>query len=156
MKENDLNRLLEKMRSFCAWRERSEIEVRNKLQTLNVNERQVGQVIKQLIDEDYLNEDRFVASFTGGRFRLKKWGKMKISHALRKHNIKEELIHNSLHDMIDEEVYVESMKQLAFKKYSSLSDKDAYTRKALTLRYMYQKGYEPNEVEKILQEFKLD
>lgn len=154
MKENDLAYLLEKMRSYCAWRERSEMEIRTKLQKWKVNGNQVDEVIRQLKDEDYLNENRFLASFTGGRFRLKKWGKIKISHELRKHNIKEEIIDHALNDVIDENAYFESMKELTTKKYLALAQKDAYQRKALTLRYMYQKGYDPADVEKIIHEIR--
>lgn len=152
MKESELTYYMEKMRSFCAWRERSEQEVRNKLQRWNVNDKPLEEIILQLKKEDYLNEERFVTSYTGGRFRLKKWGKIKITHALKKNNINEELIQDVLNSVIDEEDYFESMKLLTTKKYSSLSQKDTYQRRALTLRYMYQKGYDPNEVEKILQE----
>jgi regulatory protein len=152
MNESDLSYLMEKMRSYCAWRERSEQEIRKKLKKWNINEEEAKEVILRLKNEDYLNEQRFLISFTGSHFRLKKWGKIKISHALKNHNIKEELIENALNDVIDEENYYESMKKLTIKKYASLSHKDAYSRKALTLRYMYQKGFEPGEVEKIIQE----
>ncbi|HCM75832.1 MAG TPA: RecX family transcriptional regulator, partial [Cytophagales bacterium] len=69
---------LQKIYHYCAYQERSHKEVRNKLYDYGLWGSEVEDLLTRLITEDFLNEERFAKSFAGGKFRMKKWGRIKI------------------------------------------------------------------------------
>ena len=73
--------------NYCAYQERTQQEVRDKLYGIGLYSDEVEQVLAELITENYVNEERFAKSFAGGKFRLKQWGKKKIVYALKQRNI---------------------------------------------------------------------
>ena len=68
---------------YCAYQERSQQEVRDKLYSWGLHRNEVENIIVDLISEGYLKEERFAIAFSGGKFRMKKWGKIKIKLALK-------------------------------------------------------------------------
>ena len=79
---------LQKLRHYCAYQERCHAEVKEKLYSFGLRKQMVEESIAQLIEEDYLNEERFAIQFAGGKFRMKQWGRVKI-----KHELKQKLLH---------------------------------------------------------------
>jgi regulatory protein len=71
-----------KIQRYCAYQERSHKEVKNKLYEYGLYPGQVDELLSQLISEGFLNEERFAKAFAGGRFRMKKWGRLKIKNEL--------------------------------------------------------------------------
>lgn len=99
------------------------------------------EIIATLIEEDYLNEERFAKAFAGGKFRMKDWGRKKICYALKEKKVSEYNIRQAMKE-IDEEEYLKNLKELAEKKYESLKPEQYLVRKKKTIDYMIQKGYE--------------
>lgn len=77
----------QKIRHYCAYQERNHFEVKEKLFGFGLRKTDVDLLISRLIEEDYLNEARFAAQFAGGHFRLKKWGRVKITYELKQKRI---------------------------------------------------------------------
>lgn len=132
---------LQKLRQYCAYQERSHYEVQQKLYELGVRKAEHDEVIATLIEEDYLNEERFAIQFVGGKFRMKDWGRKKIYYALKEKKVSAYSIKKAL-AQIDEEAYLETLRELAEKKYESLKDEQYLLRKRKTIDYLLQKGYE--------------
>lgn len=132
---------LQKLRQYCAYQERSHYEVQQKLYELGVRKAEHDEIIATLIEEDYLNEERFAIQFVGGKFRMKDWGRKKIYYALKEKKVSEYSIKKAL-QQIDEEAYHEVLAELAQKKYESLKDEQWLVRKRKTIDYLLQKGYE--------------
>ena len=103
---------LQKLRHYCTYQERSHFEVKQKLRELGVKYSDQDEIIAMLIDEDYLNEERFAIQFAGGKFRMKEWGKKKILFALNEKRVSEYCIKKAL-SMIDEEDYEKILRKLA-------------------------------------------
>ena len=74
---------LQKVKQYCAYQERSHYEVQQKLYELGIRKQDHDEIISSLIEEDYLNEERFAKAFAGGKFRMKDWGRKKIYYALK-------------------------------------------------------------------------
>ncbi len=136
---------LQKLRQYCAYQERSHSEVQTKLYELGVRKAEHDEIIATLIEEDYLNEERFAIQFVGGKFRMKDWGRKKIYYALREKKVSEYSIKKAL-KQIDEDAYREVLQELAEKKYESLKNEQYLVRKRKTMDYLLQKGYEPELV----------
>jgi regulatory protein len=142
---------LQKLRHYCGYQERSHKEVKEKLYSLGLYKQDVEEAISKLIEEDYLNEERFAISFAGGHFRSKQWGRVKISYELRQKGVSVYCINRALKE-IGEDDYLETIRILVRKK-SELLTKDglnAFARHQKIMNYMMQKGFEPQMVQKEL------
>lgn len=140
-----------KAANFCAYRERTQQEVRNKLYQLGLHRDEVEGLIAELISENFINEERFAIAFAGGKFRMKRWGRIKIVSELKRRGLTEYCIRKALEE-IDEETYEATAKDLAEKKYLSLDETDQLKKKYKVMRYLYGKGYESPLVQKIADE----
>ena len=142
---------LQKIRHYCGYQERSHKEVKEKLYGFKLRKDVVEELLANLIEESYLNEERFAMQFAGGKFRMKQWGKIKIAHALKERGVSQYCINKAL-DEIDEEAYNEAVKKLAERKWASLKKE---TNKILRLQktklYLMQRGYERSFIERALQ-----
>ena len=143
----------QKLRSYCSYQERCHAEVKEKLYSLGLFKEDVELVLSQLIQENYLNEERFAGLFAGGKFRMKQWGKIKIKHELRQRRISDYCIKKALKE-IDENDYQRTLQKLAEAKWKSLkSERNVFVRKSKTMNYLLQKGYEPQLIKELLAKY---
>ncbi|MGE0588602.1 MAG: regulatory protein RecX [Cyclobacteriaceae bacterium] len=143
---------LQKIYHYCAYQERSHKEVRNKLYTYGLWRNQVEDLITRLITEGYLNEERFAKSFAGGKFRMKKWGKVKITRELEAHGLTQRCIRQGLNE-IDEQDYHRALEALITRKWDTIEEPNAFKKKDKVARYAIMKGYEPDLVWGIIRGF---
>lgn len=137
--------MLLKLSSYCAYQERAQSEVLQKLLDLGATDDQSQYIIQELISMNFINEERFARVFTMSKFRAKKWGKYKITTHLRSKNISQDIINNSLSE-IPESEYIECIVQLVQKKEKSLHREESFTKKRKILNYMLSKGFETDLV----------
>ncbi len=146
-----IEKATQKAKQFCAYQERNHDEVRQKLYTFGLYQDQVNAVLSQLIDENYLNEERYAIAFAGGRFRIKDWGRIKIKYELKKHQVSEYCIKQALLN-ISEEEYQQKIEKLATIKLKSLKgEKNEFIKKKKLQSYLMQKGYESYLINECLQ-----
>ncbi|MBP7554670.1 MAG: RecX family transcriptional regulator [Chitinophagaceae bacterium] len=136
---------LQKLKHYCAYQERSHSEVRDKLFNLGVWKKDHDAIIATLIEENYLNEERFAIAFAGGKFRMKQWGRVRIKYELKQRQVSDYSIRKALRQ-IEEPVYLQTLQQLATSKYALLKGDQYLVRKKKTIDYLIQKGYEPELV----------
>lgn len=143
---------LQKIYHYCAYQERSHKEVRNKLYGYGLWRNQVEDLVTRLITEGYLNEERFAKSFAGGKFRMKKWGKVKITRELEAQGLTPRCIRQGLNE-IDQSDYQRTLETLITKKWDATEESNAFKKKDKVARYAIMKGYEPDLVWGILREY---
>ncbi len=142
---------LQKLKHYCAYQERSHSEVKEKLYSLGVWKKEHDGIIAALIEGDYLNEERFAIAFSGGKFRIKHWGRVKIKYELKQKQVSEYSIKKAL-KQISEEDYFAVLKKLADEKYISLKNEQYLIRKKKTIDYLVQKGFEMELIKRVLHE----
>jgi len=140
-----------KIMAFCAYQERSPREVEFKLQQYNLPSPQIIEIIDFLINENFLNEERFAKSFCRGKFRLKKWGKRKIKYGLIEKGINEELIQKGLQE-IDPGEYIQTVREIVETKRDQYPGKNSRDLNNKIARFLSQKGYETDLIWQILNE----
>ncbi len=142
---------LQKARHYCGYQERSHQEVKDKLYGFGLHRAQVDELLSQLIEENYLNEERFAIQFAGGKFRMKQWGRVKIRYELKQRQVSEYNIKKAL-KQLEEEDYQAALEKLALKKWTSVKadHSNRFTRLAKTTDYLLQKGFEPELVRKVV------
>jgi regulatory protein len=141
---------LPKAKHYCAYQERCHSEVKDKLYGFGLNTKEVDQIISTLIEENYLNEERFAIQFAGGHFRSKKWGRVKIKYQLKQKQVSEYCIKKAL-KQIDEEEYLKTLQQLFDAKLKTLkSEKNIFIKKRKLQDHLLQKGFESDLIRALI------
>lgn len=109
----------------------------------------------QLIEEDYLNEERFAIQFAGGKFRMKQWGRVKIKHALKQKQVGDYCIKKALKEL-DAVDYEKTLHKLAKQKWGTIKGEEVnlFVKMAKTTDYLLQKGYELELVQQAVNQLK--
>ena len=130
-----------KAMKYCAYQERTQQEVRDKLYSYGLYPDAVEEVLTDLISEDFVNEERYAQSFARGKFRQNRWGRIKIKRELQQKQLSRYCVEKGLLE-IDPEAYEETFYKLMNDKWAALHQEEAYARKHKTVRYALGKGYE--------------
>ena len=146
---------LQKLRHYCAYQERCHAEVKEKLYSFGLRKQMVEESIAQLIEEDYLNEERFAIQFAGGKFRMKQWGRVKIKHALKQKQVSTYCINMAMKELNSDD-YEKTLHKLAKQKWDTVKGEgvNGFVKMAKTTDYLLQKGFEPELVRGAVNELK--
>lgn len=135
-----------KITSYCAYQERCQREVREKLHEKGIFGNPAEDLIAEMITEGFLNEERFAQSFFRGKFRMKKWGRNKILQELKLRQISPNCIKSGLKE-IEEDEYLGTLDQLVEKKWLSISEKDLFRKKNKVFQYLIGRGFESDLIQ---------
>ena len=140
---------IKKAYRYCAYQERSQQEVRDKLYELGLHKMDVELSISQLITEGFINEERFAIAYAGGKFRMKQWGKIKIKLALQQKRISEYCIKKALKEINPREYQKTLEKEIA--SYSKkISEKNPLKKNYKIAQHLISKGFEGDLVWEVL------
>lgn len=142
---------LQKLKHYCGYQERSHAEVKDKLFQLGVWKKDHDQIIASLIEENYLNEERFALAYATGKFRMKQWGKVRIRYELKQKQVSDYLIRKALNQINDDDYY-ELLQKLTIARYDSLKGEQWLVRKKKTVDYLLQKGFEAELINRAMSE----
>lgn len=133
---------LAKMQRYCAYQDRCHQEVRSRLLDMGVYGDWLEEIMLQLIEENFLDEERFARSFARGKFRIKQWGRNRILQELKQRNISGYCIRKALEE-IDERDYRRTLEALLLKKAENLPEEGPFNRNNKLARYAVGRGFEP-------------
>lgn len=136
---------------FCAYRDRCHQEVEKKLKEMRMIPEAQQEIIYRLIQEKFLNEERFARSFARGKFRIKKWGRVRIVRELKQRNISKFNIDCALTE-IDSEKYQLQLEALLEKRLAALTEKNKYKLRKKLADYVLYRGYESHLVYEAIRE----
>ena len=143
---------LPKIKQYCAYQERCHAEVKEKLYSFGLYKKDVEQLISQMIEENYLNEERFAKMYAGGKFRMNQWGKVKIKYALRQKQVSDYSIKQAMKEIADAD-YKKTLQKLIEQKLKTLkTEKNIFSKKKKLRDYLLQKGYEGELVMEMVNE----
>jgi regulatory protein len=140
---------LAKAEHYCAYQERSQQEVRDKLYEWGLYPKSVENVIILLIAGNFLNEERFANVYTRSKFNQKGWGKNKIKQGLKLKRVSDPLIKKAL-KVIDGDDYLMMLQQILQKKSLLLAEKDQFKRRYKLQQYALSRGYENDLIADVL------
>ena len=132
--------IIEKIQSYCLYQERCVKEVKNKLFSLKVSSKSSNDIIEYLIDNDYLNEERYTKMFIQGKLRIKKWGRIKLKYELKLKGIDAKIIDAKI-NKIREEEYLNYFNQFSRKKIKLLKGTNNQ-KKISFINYFTYRGWE--------------
>jgi regulatory protein len=144
---NDI--LLNKAATYASRCEHCESEVREKLVAWGGSNKEVDEIIAYLIEERYVDNQRYANSYTKDKFRFNHWGKYKISIMLRSKDICNEIIEEAL-GQIDDEEYLEKLQQILKDKLRSLKYSSEYEKKGKLFKFAQSRGFESGAISKVI------
>lgn len=140
---------LRKAAMFCAYQERTQQEVRDRLNDWGVWGDEAEEIIAELIQQNYLNEERFARSFAGGKFRVKGWGRRKIKQHLQQRGISGYNLNQAMTEIAPDD-YRATLTDLLAKKRQTLTGDSPLVVKQKLVRYALSKGYESDLIFAVL------
>ena len=135
--------IINKIRNYCAIQERCSEEIRSKMAAMGLSEENINANINLLIKEGFINDQRFAIQYASGKFRLKQWGRIKITAGLQSRGITENLINEALGE-IDEDDYLRTIMSLIEKEKSRKGDLEI-------VNLLKSKGFEEDIVLELLE-----
>ena len=135
---------------YCVYQERTHKEVENKLYKMRMITEARAVVLLHLYQHDFINETRFAKAYAGGKFRINKWGRLKIKKGLFQKGVSTANINEGLAE-IDEEEYIKVLQELADKKQGLIKTKNPFEKKQKLIHFLQQKGYEMNLIYEIIE-----
>lgn len=142
---------LARLQKYCAYQDRCHQEVRTKLLDLGIYGDTLEEIISELISDNFLNEQRFAESYVRGKYRLKKWGRVRLLQELKQRRISAYCIKKAM-QQIEEEDYEQTIEELIIKKEKTIREKDPFKKNSKLARYLIQKGYESYLVWKMIKQ----
>lgn len=132
---------LAKLQRYCAYQDRCHQEVRSKLLDLGMYGEELEQIMAQLIEEKFLDEERFARSYVRGKFRINKWGKIRIKQELKRRNISDYCIRKGMEE-IPEEDYIKQAEEVIQSKAEKLKEPDDFKKRNKLAAHAFRRGYE--------------
>lgn len=145
--------ILSKIRHYCAYQERAHKEVRTKLLELGSRGLELENIIGHLIENNFLNEERFAQQYARGKFTLKKWGRIKITNALKFKGVSPYCIKKGMAE-IDDNDYFDTLFKLAITKTKQVGKIHPALKRKKIYTYLMGKGYESNLINEVLNDIK--
>ncbi len=146
-----LKEAAKKLEGYCAYQERCHKEVVQKLRDMNMIPEAIDEVVTHLIQENYLNEERFAQSFARGKFNIKKWGRNRIVSELKRRQISRYNINTALKE-IDGGQYIKTLDSLAKKRLATIKETNKQKRRKKLADYLLYRGWESHLVYEKLKE----
>ncbi len=125
----------------CAYQERCQQEMRDKLYEWGLYSNDVENIIANLISDNYLNEERFAKAYVGGKFRIKKWGRIKIRIELKKRKISDYCIKKGMQEINDSD-YAKTLNEIIAKKSKEIKGGKLQVRNYKIAQYVMSRGFE--------------
>ncbi len=138
-----------KAEQFCAYQERSQQEVREKLYDMGMYPTGVESVISQLITSNFLNEERFAKAYAQGKFRMNGWGRIKIKQGLKFKRVPDKLINKAL-QLLDGDEYLSVLQKIMEKKQRQIHETDTFKRRYKLQQYAMSRGFESDLINEVL------
>lgn len=144
-KSYTLQEATKKMEHYCAYQERCHQEIRQKLTSMNMIPEVIDVITVHLIENNYLNEERFAKAFVRGKFRIKHWGKGRLTFELKKKDVSKININQALAEIENEE-YIEVFNKLADKRVDSIKESNVYKKRKKFVDHFLYRGWESHLV----------
>jgi len=135
----------QKLEHYCSYQERCHKEVEQKLKDMNMIPEAKNLIILHLLENNFLNEERFAKTYVRGKFKIKKWGKRRLTLELKKKDVSKITINLAIKE-IDEAEYIEVFKDLSEKRALLISETNKFKKKKKLIDYLLYRGWEPHLV----------
>jgi regulatory protein len=150
----DYKKALHKVSSLCSRQEYCRSDIQKKLEKWDLSDSDTEKIIQKLVEEKFIDEERFTSFYVRDKFRFNKWGRRKIMWQLKQKGIDRETINLAL-DQIDPDEYNEKLQEVIREKIRQVKNKEPLKQKAAVIRNAVSKGYEYEEIMPLVEQLLL-
>lgn len=150
-----IQEIKQKLEYYCVYQERCFKEIDQKLNSFFLIPVAKEEILIHLIENNYVNEERFACSFTRGKHNYKNWGRNRIKTELKHRDISSRIIEIALKE-IDNECYIEKFNSLADKHWETIKEKSGAKKNKKFIDYFLRRGFETNLIYEKLNELNKD
>lgn len=147
--EEHVQQTYSKMAHLCSRSEQCSADIRRKILAYEIVDEIVDEIIEKLIEERYIDDERYVKAYVNDKFKINKWGKVKMRHYLKQKGLSDEVIQNGL-DQINEEKYKTLLIKIMKAKAKSLKGKDKFQKMGQVIRFAQNRGFEPELIHRYM------
>ena len=140
---------LNKITGYCSAGEHCRSEVVEKMQRWGLPYETVNRIVEHLVEEKFIDEERYCKAFVNDKYRFDKWGKIKIAQALQLKKIPSSLYWIYLNN-IDKEEYLSILNKLLQSKRKSVHAETEFERKGKLIRFALSRGFEMDDIRQCL------
>uniref|UniRef100_UPI0032167A1F regulatory protein RecX n=1 Tax=uncultured Draconibacterium sp. TaxID=1573823 RepID=UPI0032167A1F len=147
--EANIKQAYSKMTQLCSRSEQCSTDIRKKILAYEIVEEIVDEIIEKLISEKYIDDKRYVRAYVNDKFKINKWGKIKMRHYLKMKGLSDEAIQYGLEN-IDEEKYKTLLIKTMKAKARTIKSKDKFQKMGQIIRYAQNRGFEPELIHRYM------
>lgn len=148
-KERQQQLAFTKMAQLCSRAEYCESDIRKKITAFSLSPNETEEVISKLRDENFLNDERYVKAYISDKFRINRWGKIKLRYSLKIKGLPNDVIENGL-DEIDDEKYKNVLVKTLKDKAKTVKKKNKFEKMGQVIRHAQSRGFEPELIHRYL------
>ncbi len=148
-REPNVQQAYSKMAQLCSRSEQCSADIRKKIMAYEIVEEIVDEIIDKLIAEKYIDDERYVKAYVNDKFKINKWGKVKMRHYLRAKGLSNEVIQKGL-DNINEEKYKDLLVKTMKAKAKTIKKKNKFEKMGQVIRYTQSRGFEPELIHRYM------
>ena len=137
------------MAQLCSRSEQCTPDIRKKITALGLENEVAEELIEKLLEENYINDERFVKAYVNDKFRINKWGKVKMRYYLKTKGLSDEIIQNGLNE-IDDKKYKDVLLKTMKEKAKKVKKKNKYEKMGQIIRFAQTRGFEPEMIHRYL------
>jgi regulatory protein len=139
----------QKMAQLCSRSEKCSVDIRRKMVAYDLVNEVVEEIIEKLRKEKFLDDERFVKAYVSDKFKLNKWGKIKMRHYLKLKGLSDNTIELGL-DSIDDEKYKAALIKTMKDKAQKIKDKTKLEKMGQIIRFTQSRGFEPELIHRYI------
>ncbi len=147
---------LYKAAQLCSQGEKCPSDIFEKVQEWGLSEADAARLVGWLTSEKYLDEKRFVHAFVNDKLTYQHWGRIKIAYSLRMKGISDQLIEDTMSEVIDASQYLETCTALLRTKYKGMELPLSQNDRAKLYRFAAQRGFESSVVSRAMKALNAD
>lgn len=142
-------KVLWRLAEQCSRCEHSTGEVDQKMRQWGLTAAEREHIIDRLVEEKYVDNERFCRAFVSDKIRFDKWGRRKIETALYKKGVGRDVFDPIL-DAVDNEKYVETLRELLAMKRRTTKAESEYELNGKLIKYAMSRGYTYDVIRKCI------
>lgn len=150
MKQLTYDQALLRASSLCSQCEKAPQDIYEKALAWGLTEQESARLVARLIEENFLNEERFARAFVNDKFRFAHWGRIKVTYALRAKGISDAAIQAAFEEKVEDEDYDETCRELLKNRMKGMNLPLSMQDRARLYRYAAQRGFESNVISRAL------
>ena len=151
VEESKKKQVISQMAAICSRSEQCSPDIRKKITASGLNEEETEEILRYLIKENFINDDRYIKAYVSEKFRINQWGRIKMRYYLRAKGLSDEMIENGLQDL-DEKKYKDILLKTMKEKAKKTGKKNKFEKMGQIIRFAQSRGFEPELIHRYMNE----